>query len=212
MFFSFDGPDGVGKSTQVPLFCDWLRAAGHDVVACRDPGSTPLGDEIRRILLGTQGTPISRRAEMLLYMAARAQLVEDVVRPALASGKTVVSDRFLLANVVYQGHAGGLDPQVIWDVGRAATGGVRPTLTFVLDMPLEAAAGRLNRSLDRMESQGEEFRRRLRDGYLAEASRDPRHIVIIDAAQSVDDVQQRIRQAAADCLNGHASQSPGEPR
>lgn len=212
MFFSFDGPDGVGKSTQVPLFCDWLRAAGHDVVACRDPGSTSLGDAIRGILLGKHGTPIGRRAEMLLYMAARAQLVEELVRPALASGKIVVSDRFLLANVVYQGHAGGLDPRVIWEVGRAATGGLDPTLTFVLDMPVEAAAGRLNRALDRMESQGEEFRRRLRDGYLAEAARDPDRIVVIDATQSIDEVQRRIRQAATNCLKSDRSQSPGGPR
>ena len=108
MFFSFDGLDGVGKTTQMDLFVEWLRAAGHDVVRCRDPGSTPLGEAIREILLGHEFA-ISRASEMLLFMAARAQLVEEVIRPALDAGKTVVSDRFLLANVVYQGHAGGLD-------------------------------------------------------------------------------------------------------
>src|SRR3970040_2412778 len=111
MFFSFDGIDGVGKTTQMDLFCDWLRQGGHDVVTCRDPGRTPLGERIRDILLhGDAQTPIGRRSEMLLYMAARAQLVDQVIRPALEAGKVVIADRYLLANVAYQGHAGGLDP------------------------------------------------------------------------------------------------------
>jgi dTMP kinase len=200
MFFSLDGPDGVGKSTQLPLFCGWLRDCGLEVVACRDPGSTALGDAVRSILLGHHGAPISRSAEMLLYMAARAQLVSEVIRPALAAGKAVVSDRYLLANIVYQGHAGGIDPELIREVGRIATEELSPTLTFVLDMPPESAAGRLTRPLDRMESQGDEYRRRLRAGYLAEAARDPRRIVVIDAARPIDEVQQSLREAAAPCL------------
>src|SRR5262245_37167265 len=124
MFFSFDGIDGVGKSTQLLLFCNALRSTHHDVVECRDPGSTELGDAIREILLhGGESIPIGRRSEMLLYMAARAQLVEEVIRPALEAGKIVVSDRFLLANVVYQGHAGGLDIETVRTVGRVATDG-----------------------------------------------------------------------------------------
>src|SRR5258708_5597376 len=109
-FFSFDGVDGVGKSTQIDLFSQWLRQLGHDVVTCRDPGGTELGEAVRELLLQRHDLNIGRMAEMLLYMASRAQLVEQVIQPALAAGKTVVSDRFLLANVVYQGHAGGLDP------------------------------------------------------------------------------------------------------
>src|SRR5690606_16165715 len=103
MFFSFDGIDGVGKSTQIELFLDWLRTEKRlTVTSCRDPGSTPLGERIRELLLASSNqVAIDRRAEMLLYMAARAQLVEEVVRPALARGETVVSDRYLLANVVY---------------------------------------------------------------------------------------------------------------
>src|SRR5437868_6589400 len=121
MFFSFDGIDGVGKSTQLELFVQWLRESGRDVVSCRDPGSTELGEAIRKILLADFETPIARRSEMLLYMAARAQLVEQVIRPALARGQVVVCDRFLLANVVYQGYAGGLDVETLWNVGRVAT-------------------------------------------------------------------------------------------
>ena len=108
MFFSIDGGDGTGKSTQIERFCAWLESLGREVVTCRDPGSTPLGEAVRELLLNRHDLSIHRRSEMLLYMAARAQLVEEVIRPALDEGKTVVSDRYLLANVVYQGHAGGL--------------------------------------------------------------------------------------------------------
>jgi dTMP kinase len=195
MFFSFDGLDGVGKSTQIERFCAWLCARGHEVVRCQDPGSTPLGEEIRAILLGHK-VQISRTAEMLLFMAARAQLVEEVIRPALAAGKTVVSDRYLLANVVYQGHAGGLDVETLRQIGHTATGGLMPDLVFVLDMPPAAAAARIDRQRDRMESQGAAYDGRLRDGFLAEAARDPAHIVVINAARSIDEVQADVRAAA----------------
>ena len=196
MFFSFDGIDGVGKTTQLTLLCHWLSEIGHEVVACRDPGSTALGEAVRKILLDSQTTPIGRRSEMLLYMAARAQLVEEVISPALAAGKTVVSDRYLLANVVYQGHAGGLDVGELWNIGRATTGGRMPDLTILLDMPVEAALRRLDRDLDRMERQTKEFRERLRDGFLAEAAQRPNEIVVIDADQPVNAVQADIRAAA----------------
>src|SRR5687768_6808379 len=157
VFIALDGLDGTGKSTQQRLLCDWLRQRGHDVVACRDPGTTPLGERIRTVLLANDLMAIDRRAEMLLYMAARAQLVDEVITPALAAGKTVVSDRYLLANIVYQGYAGGLDPAEIWRVGQVATGGLLPKLVVVLDMPVAAAAGRIGRERDRMEEQGDDF-------------------------------------------------------
>ncbi|HZZ72464.1 MAG TPA: dTMP kinase [Pirellulales bacterium] len=200
LFFSFDGIDGVGKSTQSALFGEWLAARGHEVVFCRDPGSTPLGEEIRRLLLDPAAVKFDRTAEMLLYMAARAQLVDQVIAPALAAGKTVISDRFLLANVVYQGHAGGLDPAAIWEVGRVAIKGIEPALTFVLDLPEQEAAARLTRELDRMESQGEAFHRRLRQGYLAEGARNPAKIVILDASRPVEPIQADIRKQAEKVL------------
>ena len=123
-------------------------------------------------------------------------MVEQVIRPALEAGQTVVSDRFLLANVVYQGYAGGLDVEQVWQVGRIATADVAPDLTFVLDMNVQEASRRLDRELDRMERQGAEFRQRLRDGYLAEARRQHVRIEVIDAGQDVDAVQAAIRQAA----------------
>jgi len=195
MFFSIDGGDGTGKSTQVALLCEWLRGLGHDVVACRDPGSTPLGEAVRGLLLDRDDLAIDRRSEMLLYMAARAQLVEEVIRPALAAGRTVVSDRYLLANVVYQGHGGGLDVETLWEVGRVATGGLMPDLTIVLDMPAEAAAARLERRLDRMEQQGDAFHARVREGFLAEAARDPSRMVVVDAARSMAEVQADVQAA-----------------
>lgn len=196
MFFSFDGIDGVGKTTQIEKFSLWLRSQGQEVVDCRDPGGTPLGEAVRAILLQRNDLAISRMAEMLLYMAARAQLVQQVILPALAAGKTVVSDRYLLANVVYQGHAGGLDPARLWEIGRFITHGVEPDLTFLLDLPVPAAVGRIQRELDRMELHGDDFRQRLRDGFLAEAARRPQQIVVIDASRSIDQVHADILAAA----------------
>lgn len=196
MFFSIDGGDGTGKSTQVELFCDWLHGLGHDVVACRDPGSTRLGEAVRELLLDRHDLQIHRRSEMLLYMAARAQLAEELIRPALANGKTVVADRYLLANVVYQGYGGGLDVETLWEVGRVATGGLMPDLTILLDMPAEAAARRISRQPDRMEQQGAAFHARVREGFLAEARRRPGEIVVVDATPPVDQVQAHIRTAA----------------
>jgi dTMP kinase len=192
LFLALDGIDGAGKSTQHRLLCQWLGERGHDVVSCRDPGTTPLGEKIRSLLLARDEAPIGRRAEMLLYMAARAQMVDEVIRPALAAEKTVVSDRFLLANVVYQGHAGGLEPEEIWRIGRVATGGLEPALVLVLDIPAEVAGERIQREYDRMEQQGDEFRGRLRAGFLAEAARNPKRIVVINAARSVEEVHAEI--------------------
>jgi len=192
MFLSIDGGDGTGKSTQVELLCRRLRDAGHEVVACRDPGSTPLGEAVRGILLDRHDLAIHRRAEMFLYMAARAQLVEEVIRPALEQGKTVVSDRYLLANVVYQGHAGGLDVERLWEVGRTATGGLMPDLTIVLDVPAEVAVARMARPLDRMEQQGAAFHARVREGFLIEAARSPDEIIMVDATGGVEAVHEAI--------------------
>lgn len=209
MFFSIDGGDGTGKSTQAALFCEWLKERGHEVVACRDPGSTHLGEAIRGIVLHGNDLRIARRSEMLLYMAARAQLTEEVIRPALEAGKTVVSDRYLLANVVYQGHAGGLDVAELWRVGLVATGGLLPDLTIVLDLPLELTAKRLKPTLDRMEQQGDAFHARVREGFLAEAAKHPERMVVLSAEPSIDCIQQSIRRVVADWLDNKRGPSAG---
>jgi dTMP kinase len=194
MFLSLDGIDGVGKSTQMRLLVEWLEAEGHRVVTCRDPGSTPLGESLRELLLHSgEDRPIGPRAEMLMYMAARAQLVDEVIRPALDDGAVVVSDRYLMANLVYQAHAGGLPREAVASVGAVATDGVMPDRVFLLDLDPEAADQRRGREPDRMESRGAEYRRRLRDGFLAEAKLDPQRVTVIDATQSIEAIHAAIR-------------------
>jgi dTMP kinase len=196
-FISLDGIDGSGKSSQIAPLAEWLRARGRGVTTCRDPGSTATGDAIRGILLDRHDLQLAPPAEMFLYMAARAQLVAEVVGPAVARGDWVVSDRYLLANIVYQGHAGGLDPDVIRQVGGIATGGLMPDLVLLLDVDLETAARRLDRPLDKLENRGDGYRQRLRSGYLAEAAAAPDRIVVIDATPQPDEVAARIRAAVA---------------
>lgn len=201
MFFTFDGVDGVGKTTQIQLFCEWLRDRGQTVCECRDPGSTALGESVRDIVLhAPDDTPICARSEMLLYMAARAQLVEEVIRPALTRGEVVVSDRYLLANVVYQGYAGGLDPDLVKSVGEAAIEGLHPDATFLLDMDPAEADARMQRDRDRMESRGDDYRRRVREGFLAEAQLTPERVHVVNAARSIDEVSAEIRNIAEKLL------------
>lgn len=194
-FFTFDGVDGGGKSTQIPKFVAWLESRGRRVVTCRDPGGTKLGERLREILLTDADVHAQPRAEMLLYMASRAQLVAEVIRPALAAGYDVVSDRFLLANVVYQGHAGGLPADDLWQVGATATGGLTPDATFLLDMPAADSAARIQRSHDKMEARGIDYLERVRQGFLTEAAR-RKEVVVIDARPSPEEVHAAIVAAA----------------
>src|SRR5262249_14712950 len=155
-------------------------------------GGTPLGDQLRTLLLAS-GAEISPRAEALLFMTSRAELVDRVVGPALGSGRVVVCDRFIAANVVYQGHARGLPPAEIWEVGRFATGGLIPDITVILDLPVEQAAARRGRTADRMESRGSDYLLRVREGFLAEARAQPDRFLVIDASPDVATVQARLR-------------------
>ena len=195
MFFTFDGIDGTGKSTQLELFCQWLESLGQDVVRCRDPGTTQTGEQLRSIVLKRNDLRINARSETLIYMAARAQLVHEIIRPALAAGRCVVSDRFLLANVVYQAYGFGLDPDDVWNVGEFATGGLHPQRTFLLDLDVETARQRITGDADRMERRDTEYFQRVRDGFLTEARRRPDQIVVINADQTPDQVHADIRAA-----------------
>lgn len=196
-FIVLDGMDGAGKSSQIRPLVEWLCSGGREVVTCRDPGSTGVGDAVRAILLDRHDLELDATSEMLLYMAARAQLVTEVIRPALARGAWVVSDRYLLSNIVYQGYAGGLVPETIREVGRVATGGLAPDLVVLLDIDLETAARRLDRPLDKLESRGDDYRRRLREGYLREAAADPERIRVLDATGSPEAVTAAVRSATA---------------
>lgn len=191
-FISLDGLDGTGKSTQCRLLAEWLRAGGHAVTTCIDPGGTALGGQLRGIVLNHRPDMV-RMCEALLFMASRAQLLAEVIRPALDAGQIVISDRFLLANIVYQGHAGGLDVERLWPMGRFAAGDLEPDLTVVLDLPPEQAAQRRGRPADRIESRDAAYHGRIRQGFLFEAQRQPERIRVVDASPPVDKVQQAIR-------------------
>jgi dTMP kinase len=170
-FLVLDGPDGGGKTTQAARLANWLRERGVDVVTCRDPGSTALGDRLRNILLDRDSIALSMRSEMLLFMASRAQLVEEVIRPALQAGRLVICDRFTLSNIVYQGHAGGLGVQPVDLIGQVATGQLFPDLTLILDVLPDVARSRVGKARDRMEDRPAEYHRRVREGFL-EAARE----------------------------------------
>lgn len=197
MFISFDGGDGCGKSTQQKLLGQWLTEQGHDVVLCRDPGSTPLGDAVRNVLLHSTELNISDRTEVLLFCAARCQLVHDIIQPALAEGKTVVSDRFLLSTYTYQGYAGGVPLEELKKVGHFATYGVLPDLSLILDVPYEVGLKRLEKrvSLDRMEQKEEQYHQSVRNGFLKCAAKDPDRCVVIDATQPIEKVAAAIQEA-----------------
>lgn len=192
MFLSLDGIDGTGKSTQMRLVAEWLRDRGLTVTTCTDPGGTDLGAKLREILLHGRQTEMSLRTECLLFMASRAELVERVIAPALQRGEIVLSDRYLLANVVYQGHAGGLPPAEVWALGRFAASDVLPDLTLVLDLSVATARARMGEKADRMESRDGAYFERVRNGFLSEAARDPARFQVIDASPSIDEVRTAI--------------------
>lgn len=192
-FIVLEGPDGGGKTTQAARLVTWLRQSGIEVVACRDPGGTALGDRLRELLQARSSLSISMRAEMFLFMASRSQLIEEIIAPALARGAVVVSDRFLLSNVVYQGHAGGLKPDEIWRSGEVATSSVRPDLTILLDVPLEIASARTGGARDRIEDRDAEYRKRVRNGYLDELHRLSTAHALIDGSLPPDEVELLIR-------------------
>jgi dTMP kinase len=191
-FIVLDGLDGTGKSTQSRLLLEWLHDRGLAAIRCSDPGGTELGDKLRAILLDHHAS-ISLRAEAMLFMASRAELVEKQIRPSLANGIVVISDRFLLANVVYQAHAGGLDPEDIWRIGHFATCGLDPDITFVLDLPLEIAEIRRGRASDRFEARDRAYQHKVREGFLYEAQHQPEKIEVIDASLPVEQLQQILR-------------------
>jgi dTMP kinase len=191
-FISLDGIDGTGKSTQCCLLADLLRSWGYTATVCADPGGTAVGDVLRDVLLGHRHR-LALPCEALLFMASRAELTAEVIRPALDAGQVVIADRFTLANVVYQGHAGGLDPQQLSEVGKLATGGLEPDLTIVLDVPVETAVARRRRPPDRFESRAADFQQRVRNGFLAEAARHPERIHVVDASPTVEAVHESIR-------------------
>lgn len=200
--FSFEGIDGAGKTTQVALLKEALEARGHRVVCLREPGGTGLGEKIRGLLLDRSEDPPSPVAELLLFAAARAQIVATRVKPELESGAVVILDRFTDATFAYQGYGRGLPQEQILALEGIAAG-IEPSRTWFLDLsPEESARRRAARgeTPDRMEAEGEAFRSRVRSGYLERARRHPGRIAVVDAARSVEEIASEILSQAITIL------------
>ncbi len=190
LFITVEGIDGCGKSTQARLIAAALEAAGHDVLRLREPGGVKISEQIRAILLDPANAEMGDVCELLLYEAARAQLVHQVIRPALAAGKTVVCDRFYDSTTAYQAFADGLDRDMVFQANELAVDGCRPNLTFVFDLPVaDALCRRSGREAeDRLELKGLEFQERVAAGFRAVAADEPDRVKLIDAGGSIAEV------------------------
>ncbi len=191
VFLCFEGGDGSGKSTQARLLSDRLAAGGFDVLHTFEPGDTRVGQEIRRIVLGNATGHLADRTEALLYAADKAEHVEKVVAPALASGRIVITDRYVDSALAYQGFGRGLEPSGLEGVLRWATGGLRPHLTVVLDVEPADGLGRFD-ARDRIESESHDFHLRSRRGHLDLAAADPDHYLVLDGRASIEEIAARV--------------------
>lgn len=199
LFVTLEGVDGSGKSTQAAALADRLRAAGHEVVALREPGGTAISEKIRAILLDPANGEMADECELLLYEASRAQLVRQVIEPALARGAIVVCDRFFDSTHAYQSGARGLDDALVRRANALGCCGVAPDVTLVLDVDPEVAFSRAGAGgLDRMEAEGLAFQRRVRADYLALAKEEPGRVRVVDATGAPDEVAARVDGALAE--------------
>ena len=202
LLITFEGMEGSGKSTQIQRLSAVLTQAGFVVCVTREPGGTPISEEIRNIFLNPNHNEMVSTTELLLIAAARAQHVSEVILPALQDGKIVISDRFSDATVVYQGYRCGLDLDLIRHLNRIATCGLSPERTFVLDLPVEIGLQRVRQrqsAMNRLDLEDFESHNRIRESYLAIASQEPNRITVIDAQADVDSVHESIK-AEVDCL------------
>lgn len=193
-FITFEGPEGSGKSTQSKLLYRYLKDKGYSVVWLREPGGTEVSEKIRKILLDSSNHSITPLAEMLLYMASRAQVVEEVIKPALLKGQIVISDRFLDSTFAYQGFGLGLDIKAIKYIGDLVTGGLKPALTVFLDLTPEKGLKRCSRVKDRIERRTLSYHRQVRRGYLKLAALEPGRIKIIKVDDHKFATQAKIRE------------------
>jgi len=196
-FITFEGIDGSGKSTQLRMLTGALRERGVDLLTTQEPGGTPLGRRLRDAFLETEDS-VTPMAELLLFAADRAQHVEFLIKPALAGGRVVISDRYADATFAYQGAGRGFDEKTVSAVIKLATGGLKPDLTLFFDIPIAAALDRMNargesgERANRMDFEAVEFYERVRDAYLGIAQREPNRFQILDASGSVDEIQRRV--------------------
>ncbi len=201
LFITLEGVDGCGKSTQGALLTDALEALGREVVRLRDPGSARLSEKIRLMLLDPGNDDMCYECELLLYEAARAQMVRELVLPALERGAVVVCDRFYDSTYAYQAAGRGLSPQMIEAANELGACGVVPDATLVFDLAAEEALGRAtHEGADRLEAEGMRFQRRVRDGYVQLAQREPNRIRVVDAVGTVEVVHARVVEALGDVI------------
>ncbi len=196
MFITLEGPEGSGKTTQIHLLTEWLHQQGHQVVLTREPGGTAIGDQIRGVLHDMDNTAMDARTEILLYSASRAQHVAQLIRPALAAGKIIISDRYADSTLAYQGYGRGLDLEMLTTITTFATGGLTPDLTLYLDIVAKEGLQRRRLGGDewnRLDAEALDFHQRVRSGYLEMIKREPDRWAVIDAARSVEEVQAEIR-------------------
>lgn len=207
MFITLEGPEGAGKSSQMGPLATFLRERGHEVISTREPGGTPIGDQIRAVLHNTANTAMAPAAEVLLYMASRAQLVREVIRPALARGAVVLCDRYADSSLAYQGYGRGLDLAVLQTLTAFATDGLQPDLTLLLD--LDVAEGLTRRvvggeEMNRLDLETVEFHNRVRGGYHQLAAAAPQRWVTIDAGRPWALVQDAMQQVVVARLESRA--------
>jgi dTMP kinase len=205
LFVVFEGGEGAGKSTQVRLLRAAVERAGYDALVTREPGGTPIGEQVRSILLDPATRNLGDRAEALLYAAARAQHVEEVIRPALDKGAVVLCDRFVDSSVVYQGVARGLGDTQVAELNRWGTGDLQPDLTIVLDVDAAEGLRRAGDSPDRLENEGVAFHRTVNEGFRRRAAAHPDRYLLIDATAPVETVHARIRAEVLDRLGEGAA-------
>lgn len=205
MFITLEGPEGSGKSSQLPELAAFLRGAGYEVIVTREPGGTVVGDQIRDVLMKMENVSIVPRTEILLFLAARAQHVEELIRPALAEGKVVLCDRYGDSTLAYQGYGHATDLETLRLLLDFATGGLRPDLTLLLDVPVSKGMARKRENdseWNRLDAYTEAFHERVRQGYLSLAAAEPDRWQIIDASQTKQTVQDEMRAAVLSRLQG----------
>ena len=200
VFIVFDGPEGSGKTTQAARLRARLESAGRSVLLVRDPGTTRIGEQIRSILLNPDHQEMAMRCEMLLYMAARAQMMAEVIAPALDEGKIVLSDRFVSSTLAYQLGGEGLSADEIRRVADIAIRGRWPDLTLIFDMPVEQSMARVRRAKDRIEQRPMSYHEQVRRNYLSQADADRSRYGVIDASRSVEEVEKAVWTAVSGIL------------
>lgn len=199
LFITLEGPEGGGKSTLVPLLAEHLRARGLAVITCAEPGGGAIPQAIRALLLHPERTDMAPRTELLLFLAARAQQIQDTIAPALTAGQIVISDRYSDSTLAYQAYAGGLPVEEVERAVEFATGGLWPDLTLLLDLPPEIGLARqVNRN--RMENKGMEYHRRVREGFLAQQRRHPERIRLVNAARDLEAVRDELLRHVEACV------------